>query len=115
MFITRKFYEALVIAQTEARILSEQNAILRTNLDNARIRLNQIEKERAAMLYAATGAKVSVPEFVQTPTKASALHNMLSALPPLEDMGDEAAERMGVGWNSDGTLKFTDSKNYEAN
>ena len=113
MFITRKFYEALVAAQTEARILSEQNKVLQANLDNARVRLNQIERERAGLLYAATGAKVAVPEFVQTPTEASSLQHMLEALPALEDIGDEAAERMGIGWNADGTLKFTNPKNSE--
>ena len=109
MFISRKFYEALVAAQTEARILSEQNRILATNLDNARLRLNQLEKERAQLMYAVAGAKISAPEFVQTSPDASMWGGgpmNLADMPSIEDIGDDAAKALGIGWDKEGKLTY---------
>ena len=104
MFVSRKFYEALVRAETEARMLEGQNKTLKAHLENAHLRLNQLERERAQMLYAVAGVKVAAPEFVQEPTRTPEMS--LTDLPPLEDMGDDAAEAMGVSWDKDGRVTY---------
>ncbi len=112
MFISRKFYEALVAAQTEARVLSEQNAVLKTNLDHMRVRVNQLEKERAQLMYAATGTKIAAPEFVMTPGYTDSGNAWgggpmnLADFPAIEDIGDEAAKTLGIGWDKEGKLTY---------
>lgn len=114
MWISRKFYEDLAVARTEASTLKAQNAVLQANLDWARFRISQVEKERAQLLYVASGAKIAVPEFVQDPA-ASASGNFLNDLPSMEDMGDELATRFGLSWDKDGKVVYGEPKVPTAN
>lgn len=109
MFVTRKFYEELVKAQAEARALAEQVAGLKATLEWTRVQLTQVSKERAQLLYASVGAKFAVPEFVQNPASA-ATGTFLNDLPSLEDIGDEEATRLGVGWDVEGRVKYSPTK-----
>ena len=110
MFVSRAFYAELVEARTEARVLSETNKALQAHLDNARLRLNQLEKERAQMLYALSGTKIEVPEFARANNVYAGGMTSLTDLPGTEDIGDELAATLGIGWDKDGRVSYTDPK-----
>ena len=107
MWIDHNTYDDLrldnVKAQTEARVLSEQNRALQVSLDWLRVRVTQLEIERAQMLYNYTGVKVPVPSIERAPE--SDVARALQAVPSFEDLGDAEAAKLGLGWNPDGTLK----------
>lgn len=107
MFLDRKTYDDMRLdnakAQTEARVLSEQNRALQVSLDWFRVRVSQLEMERAQLLYNYTGVKVAVPSIERAPEAAVA--SALQAVQGFEDVGDREAARLGLGWNADGTLK----------
>lgn len=111
MFLDRKVYDDLRLdnakLQTEARVLSEQNRALQTTCDWFRVRISQLERERAQLLFNYTGVKVEVPEIVAAPTAKDT--HPLNAVPHFNDIGDEAAKLLGVGWNADGTLRYSNS------
>lgn len=74
-------------------------------------RLTQIEKERAQLIFNYTGVKVEAPayEAAEDPEKDGASmiqRNPLNALPNFNDVGDEEARRLGIDWNTDGTLAY---------
>ena len=118
MWLSKRAFEELIKAQTETRVLSEQNHVLRTNLDHARLRLNQLEKERAQLMYAATGTKIVAPEFISTgndtsmPMWGGGPLN-LADLPAIEDIGDEMAEKLGISWDKEGRVSYADLKDGE--
>ncbi len=62
-------------------------ARLKADLDWFKLRLNQVEQERAQLIHSAIGVKISVPEFVPAydPEKA------FNALPDLSSVGGDAA------------------------
>lgn len=107
MFISRKTYDDLRLNEAKARgqaaELAQERAQLVTTVDWLRIRVTQIEKERAQLLYLYTGVKVPVPEIARmSETPSSPLH----ATPNFDDVGDAEALRLGIGYNEDGTLKY---------
>ena len=110
MWTSRRVFDELVKAQTEARTLSEQNKVLQTNLDHMRVRVNAIEKERAQMLYALSGTKIEVPEFARANNVYAGGMTSLTDLPGIEDIGDELAATLGIGWDKDGRVSYTDPK-----
>lgn len=89
----------------EARTLSEQNKVLQTNLDWLRFRTNQLEKERAQLLFQVSGVKIPTPEIQITPERVD-----YNQLPSFEDVGDDEAARLGVSHNVDGTLRYENPK-----
>ena len=108
MFVSRVFYAELVEARTEVRVLSETNKVLQAHLDNARLRLNQLEKERAQMLYALSGTKIETPEFSRQNGAYAGSMTSLTDLPGIEDIGDELAAHLGIGWDKDGRVSYAD-------
>ena len=106
MWIDRKTYEDgrldYAKANTEARVLSEQNRALQTTLDWFRVRITQLEMERAQLLFNYTGVKVPTPSIEPAPDDQHPLHGVAH----FNDMGDDEATKHGVGWNPDGTLSF---------
>ena len=105
MWISRKFYELLAAAQAEARAQAETIASLKTTNDWARLRITQLEKERAQLIYATSGAKIAVPEFVQEPGNAAG-GNFLHDMPGFDDIGDDMAAKLGIGWGKDGRVEY---------
>ena len=109
MWIDRKTYDDLRLdnakAQTEARVVSEQNRALQTTIDWFRVRISQLEMERAQMLYNYTGVKISTPVIERAPDTDVA--RALQAVQGFEDIGNKEAARLGIGWNDDGTLRST--------
>ena len=73
----------------ENRRLEIENARLRADLDWFKLRLNQVERERAQLIASAIGVKIAVPEFVPTyEDPGKALHE----LPDLSTVGGDARE-----------------------
>ena len=116
MWIRWQNFEALltleVTARAEARVLGEQNKVLQTHLDWLRIRVNQLEKERASLLFKITNISFAVPEMVQQDTTAPANNGIPHSFdqdqaPSFEDPGDEIAAHLGIEHTPDGRLKFT--------
>src|SRR3990167_3115262 len=105
MFVSQTFHKQLATAEAEARAAREQVAYLQATLEWSRVRLTQLEKERAQLVYAALGAKIPVPEFTQDPT-AGLPQNLLTSMPSFDDLGDEEAARQGIGWKDDGSVKY---------
>ena len=122
MWIARKLFDGIVEdlkernqtlgvllqeASIHSRLYAEQNKVLQANLDSARLRLNQLERERAQLTNAILGVKIAVPEFVPISDAKFDIGKTLSEMPGFEDVGDEVAALMGVSHNADGTLKYS--------
>lgn len=105
MWISREFHEALMRDSAELRgenrVLREQNKVLQVNLDHARLRNTQLEKERAQLLFQYTGVKIPVPEFLP---KVEMPANQVINMDMFNDVGDEQAQMMGLAWDANGRL-----------
>ena len=111
MFISRKTYDDLRLEwaknHEEARVLSHQNQALMTTLDWFRVRITQLEMERAQMLWRYTGVKVPVPEIVKTDGVAS---NPMTQTPNFNDIGDTESAKLGISWDENGELVYADRR-----
>jgi len=108
MWISRTTFEALLTertaAQAKAGLLEQQVAALNTGADWMRIRLTQLEHERAALIYRYMDVKMVVPEISQDAPAASTGAEALSDIPSFEDMGDDKAAEQGIDWDAQGRL-----------
>lgn len=88
--------------------LREQKAKDDITIDWMRHRVNALEKEKGALLLA-KGVHLPVPEIVPTrPGSVSSLPDF-SHMPSFEDVGDEAATRLGLVHDEHGHLTFKDT------
>ncbi len=129
MWINVKDYRELVRSATEAQGmvagLSRSMEALQVNLDWMRLRINQLEMERAELYKRVTSIRLPVPEIqsnipvAQSSRSGNALmppitreeleaqmKRNLNEMPSFEDPGDEKAEKMGIFNNSDGTVRY---------
>lgn len=108
MWVDRESYQrqelALARAQEASRILSEQNRAQQVTLDWFRVRITQLEVERAQLLYNYTGVKVPTPVIESAPSEAVAA--ALSRTPIFQDMGDAEANSQGIGWDANGEIRY---------
>jgi hypothetical protein len=108
MWVSRKDYDRqlteLVELRTEQRALTQLNATIQATLDWARVRLTQVEHERAQLLFNYTGVKILSPS-IEKERVGPTVQSAIDSAPSFEDIGDEAARKLGIGWNDDGTLK----------
>lgn len=86
-------------------IAQRQLAIAQNNFEWARLRLNQIEAERSALLSALTKVPIA-PMVIE---RADQIQD--DALPQavgfdFEDVGDDAARRMGIDHDVRGAVKY---------
>lgn len=106
MWVDRKMYDSLrmdyVKANEEARVLNNNYTALMTTLDWLRVRVTQLEMERAQLVYNYMGIKLPTPVIARTDERPDP--NI--SLPNFEDVGDKEAARLGLGWNADGTLAY---------
>ena len=102
--------------------LEHNYTALMTTLDWLRVRVTQLEMERAQMLYNYTGVKVPTPVIARTsegteewrgasalPPRKSQMNGpegAIAGLPNFEDVGDAEAARLGIDWNPDGTVRY---------
>lgn len=107
MWISRKSYDDLraewIKNHEEARVLNQQNTALMTTLDWLRVRVTQLEMERAQLLLNYTGVRIPTPVI----TRPAADANPMNQLPNFNDIGDDEAAKLGIGWNPDGTLSYS--------
>lgn len=71
MILSRIIYDNLqldlVKARAEAQAVTNASRSLETSLDWLRVRVTQLEKERAAMIHTFYGVKIPVPEIAKAP------------------------------------------------
>ncbi len=67
--------------------LERENIRMRADIDWFKLRLNSVERERAQLIFAATGQKISVPEFVPT---YDAPETALAEQPDFAAVGEDA-------------------------
>lgn len=111
MWISRETYDELreeaIMAQTEARVLSGQVQSLETSIGWMRLRLTQVEQERARLILNYTGVQIATPrlEASNAPTPVSP-NEALSAQGLFNDLGDDLAQKMGISWSPDGSVSY---------
>lgn len=97
--------KAMALSEGIRQTYSEQNKVLQTNLDWLRVRVNQLEHERAQLVYNYMGIKIQTPEIQRTTPVDTPVHPLVE-LPSFEDMGDAEAKRQGVEWNDEGRVVY---------
>ena len=110
MWVDRKTWDETRIEEAvqrgAAQELAKQVISLQSMNDWLTVRLTQLEHERAVLISNYMGITVTAPTFQKTPTAgASDYAHPLQTVPSFTDIGDEEAQRLGVDWNPDGTLK----------
>jgi len=90
---------ALSASEGIRQTYSEQNKVLQVNLDWLRVRVNQLEHERAQLLFNYTGVKIAVP---QIQVDSGEPVHPLAELPSFSDIGDEEAKKQGMSWDAEG-------------
>ena len=118
MFLDRKTYDDLrqdyAQLQGEAKGLYAELAFLRTTLDCMRVRLNQVEHERAQMIYNYTGVKVKSPSFEKetehipgTNMRQGSISDVLASTAAFfNDVGDMEAAKQGIDWDDTGNVHY---------
>jgi len=112
VFISKKAYQDLrdenIKLQAECRVLDQQNKVLQVNLDHFRIRANQIEKERAQLIFHALGVKIPTPEIHRVePVFDSGSTHPFSESDIFNGLSDTEAAAQGVDWDAEGRLVYT--------
>jgi hypothetical protein len=105
MWVDRKTYETLLLdnakLREESRVLNQTNHQQETTISWFMVRVTQLEKERAQLLFNYTGVKVETPEYQPAPRSSA---ESLNPTPSFDDIGDAEATKLGVGWDSAGML-----------
>ena len=105
-----KLYVDAARVQGENRQLTEENTRLRSDLDWFKLHYNQVQRERAQLIYAAIGTKVGIPEFqVKTHDPAEALQE----LPDLSRVGEDALEEPEGRPITEGSVEYSMLPGYE--
>lgn len=102
ILLKRGQYEALL---TQIADLREGKARADITADWLRVRVNQLELELAQAKADLTGKpqQVARVDRVSPPNPAD---DYASAVIPFDDMGDAAAEKLGVKWDGEGRVKY---------
>ena len=84
--------QELAVTKAERDILKHQLTVSQTQFEWLRMRVNQLEVERAQLLEKATGIKTAVPEIVRAPSQMETMINQFT----FDDVGDEMAKKLGL-------------------
>ena len=84
--------QELSAIRAERDTLKHQLTVTQTQFDWLRLRVNQLEFERAQLLEKATGVKTTIPEIIRQPSQVD---NMINAF-SFEDVGDDVAKKLGL-------------------
>lgn len=103
-----KLVEDKARAHGEAAVLDKQNAILQSVLNQFALRLTQLEKERAQLLFQYTGVKVEFPRIEKENTTTP--FDPMKQMPDFNDMGDALAKEHGIEWDNEGRVVYTKQK-----
>lgn len=111
MWIDRNTYDDLRLdnakLREESRVLNQQNTAIRSTLEWLTVRVTQLEKERAALVYNYMGVKIETPDISPAPSVPEVpmdLPAVLGASGLFSDVGDAEARRLGLDWNGDGRV-----------
>ena len=74
-------------------------------LDWMRHQVNTLSKTNAALLAKAAGIHIPVPEIVPTRPGTMTIPDF-DSMPNFEDVGDDAARRLGIGHTADGMIEY---------
>lgn len=109
MVIAKPEYDRLRDAAAQTAVLAAQVASLTSTVDWLRVRVNQLEHERATLFQAVTKLPMSVPSIRPAdPYAASSAPNTRPDMAALfEDVGDELARTLGIDHDADGRLVYT--------
>ncbi len=106
MWISSKTFvemsDARANAEGRAHTLVNQITALHTTMDWMRVRLNQVEQERADLIEKYMGVKIHVPQI--EPISTTDTSDVLNQSVSFEDIGDEEAARQGIDWDDNGEL-----------
>ena len=110
MWITRVLFEKLVmdasVQRGKAAVLANRLIAQDATIDWLKVRLTQLEYERATLINNYMGVKIPVPELI----KDSEIHPQVTAEAILNatldfgDIGDDAAKAQGLDWDAEGRL-----------
>lgn len=109
MWIDRATFMGLVQGEAKSRgelaALQTRFASQDAMCDWFRIRLTQLEKERAQMIKQYTGVIIETPVFAKE--DKAPIEQVLSEVSTFDDVGDDIAKRLGIGHNPDGTVNYS--------
>jgi hypothetical protein len=115
MWISRAVYtdlrESVVAAQAIRDSQIANISALNTTVDWFRVRITQLEHERALMLQNYMG--ITVPHMsIERAPKAGAARPSYDPVPHFDDVGDDEAKRIGVDWNPEtGEINYNEITN----
>lgn len=97
----KQLWETLAVNKAlEARIAAQ--TVTQTWLAS---RVNQVEHERAQLLFNYTGVQMNVPKLT-APSTQPPVEDTLAQAVTFADVGDEIAQKMGISWADDGSLVY---------
>jgi hypothetical protein len=103
-------WKAAAEAGTRAAGYERENARIRADLDWFKLRLNAVEKERAQLIAAAIGVKISVPEFMP---KFDNVEEAFNQLPDLSSVGGDAKdEQVVTGFEQETGIDYSQLPGY---
>ena len=112
MWVNKSIYQdlrdELVAAVTTRDTLIGHNRALETTCDWFRVRISQLEHERAILMQNYMGITVPVLSIEKDKPKNS--DSPFHATPHFNDIGDDEAKKLGIDWNPlTGEIAYPDS------
>jgi hypothetical protein len=89
-----------IALRTKVELLTTQLAIAQNNFEWARVRLNHVEDERAALLHRVVGMQIPAPKIERSGRESMAdvrtdLNSIIGQI-SFDDVGDDEAKKLGV-------------------
>lgn len=110
MWVDRQTWTALearaIAAEAVTAQLDRHNNALEVSCDWLRVRLTQLEHERAQLIYQLLGVKVPVPEIERAPAPRVTAESILNSTVSFADLGETEAAKLGIFHNPDGTIRY---------
>ncbi len=101
--IYQEIRESLIAATAVRDSLLGHNRALETTCDWLRVRVAQLEQERAIMLHKYMGIDIPVQVIEKREERTPNPYNLT---PHFNDLGDAEAARLGITWNEDGSVVY---------
>lgn len=111
MWIKREMFEQLIASKAKAdgaaQVLAQRIVQQDATIDWLKVRLTQLEYERAQLINNYMGVKIPIPEFDKEATARApriTAEDVLNQTVAFIDVGDEEAAKLGLGWDDEGRL-----------
>ena len=105
MIISRPIYDALneraIKAEAVRDALILHNATLSAHIEWMRVRVTELSLERAAMMKRYLNIDIPVASFEEERVPFSPDETI-----SFNDVGDEAAAKLGIGWTAEGRVEY---------